>query len=78
MRCYCCNKVLSDYEATRKSVNTGKYLDMCNKCYGTISSDVLALERTDLRHDDTDDTEGYTEDEQYDAMQQGKLFDDEN
>jgi hypothetical protein len=52
MRCYCCNKALSDYEATRKSVSTGDFLDMCNKCYGSISSEVLAIERTDLRHED--------------------------
>lgn len=55
MRCYCCNKALSDYEATRRSVNTGEFLDMCNKCYGSISSDVLSLERTDLRHEDEDE-----------------------
>lgn len=57
MRCYCCNKALSDYEATRKSVTTGNFLDMCNKCYGTISGDVLSLERTDLRHEDQDEDE---------------------
>jgi hypothetical protein len=28
---------------------------MCNKCYSSISSDVLALERTDLRHEDEED-----------------------
>jgi hypothetical protein len=46
---------LSDYEATRKSVQTGQFLDMCNKCYGSISSEVLAIERTDLRHEDDDE-----------------------
>ena len=55
MRCYCCNKALSDYEATRKSVTTGNFLDMCNKCYGSISGDVLAMERTDLRHEEDDE-----------------------
>ena len=55
MRCYCCNKALSDYEATRKSVQTGQFLDMCNKCYGSISNDVLSIERTDLRHEDEDE-----------------------
>ena len=55
MRCYCCNKALSDYEATRKSVTTGQFLDMCNKCYGSISGDILAIERTDLRHEDEED-----------------------
>lgn len=48
MRCYCCNKMLSDFEATRKSVHTNEYLDMCNKCYATISDDLLTYERTDL------------------------------
>lgn len=55
MRCYCCNKALSDYEATRRSITTGQFLDMCNKCYGSISSDILALERSDLRHEDEDE-----------------------
>ena len=55
MRCYCCNKALSDYEATRKSVQTGQFLDMCNKCYGSISSEVLSIERTDLRHEDEEE-----------------------
>jgi hypothetical protein len=57
MRCYCCNKALSDYEATRKSVTTGNFLDMCNKCYGSVSSEILSLERTDLRHEDQDEDE---------------------
>ena len=62
MRCYCCNKALSDYEATRKSVQTGQFLDMCNKCYGSIASDVLAIERTDLRHEDDEELDFYLED----------------
>jgi hypothetical protein len=28
---------------------------MCNKCYGSIAGDVLAIERTDLRHEDDDE-----------------------
>ena len=46
---------MSDYEATRKSVTTGNFLDMCNKCYGSISGEVLCLERTDLRHEDEEE-----------------------
>jgi len=53
---------LSDYEATRKSVSTGQFLDMCNKCYGSISSEVLAIERTDLRHEDDEELDFYLED----------------
>lgn len=54
MRCVCCDKKLSEFEATRKSINTGEYLDMCNKCYNTISNQVLSYERYDL-YDDEDE-----------------------
>lgn len=48
MRCRCCDKRLSDFEATRKHITTGEYLDMCNKCYSTIDKQVLSFERYDL------------------------------
>ena len=32
MRCYCCNRVLSDYEATLRHAETGAFLDTCLKC----------------------------------------------
>lgn len=57
MRCLSCNAILSDFEATRKSVNTNSYIDMCNRCYYTISDDVAALERDDLAHDEDLDSD---------------------
>lgn len=57
MRCYCCDKLLSDFESTRKSVNTGDYLDMCNKCYSTIKEDLHAEERYDLFDGDEEELE---------------------
>lgn len=57
MRCYCCDKLLSDFESTRKSVNTGEYLDMCNKCYSTIKEDLHAEERYDLFDGDEEQLE---------------------
>jgi hypothetical protein len=48
MRCYCCDKNLNDFESTRKSVSSGEYLDMCNKCYSTVSDDLLSEVRYDL------------------------------
>lgn len=32
MRCYACNRALSDFESTLKSAVSGEYLDMCNRC----------------------------------------------
>lgn len=54
MRCRCCDKNLSDFESTRKHVITGEYIDMCNKCYGTIDKQVLSYERYDLYDEETD------------------------
>ena len=67
MRCYCCNKILSDFEATRKSVHTNEYLDMCNKCYATISDDLLTYERTDL-YDEEDYEEEDLDHNEYDSF----------
>lgn len=54
MRCRCCDKKLSDFEATRKHITTKEYLDMCNKCYSTIDKQVLSYERYDLYDDEQD------------------------
>lgn len=64
MRCYCCDKALNDFESTRKSVTTGDYLDMCNKCYSTIRDDVNAEERYDLYDGDDNEHEEETNDEE--------------
>jgi hypothetical protein len=50
MRCYCCNAVLSDFEATRKSVQSGDYIDMCNSCFNHVKEDMDVVERQDLQH----------------------------
>ena len=65
MRCYCCDRALSDFESTRKSATTGEFLDMCNKCYSTIKDDIVSEERYDLY--DGDETEETAEEgENYD------------
>ena len=46
MRCFACNRALSDYESTRKSSTTGEFLDMCNKC--VKSSGISYEDRPDL------------------------------
>jgi hypothetical protein len=54
MRCVSCNCVLTDFEATRKGVNTGEYIDMCNRCFATIADDVAVIERDDLKENGDD------------------------
>lgn len=57
MRCKACNKALSDFESTRKSTETGEYIDLCNWCYGTISKDAPMHEREDLRDEEIIDND---------------------
>lgn len=47
-RCYACDKILNDYESTRKSAVTGQYYDLCNTCFGTIRDHTYSKERPDL------------------------------
>lgn len=48
MRCLSCDKILNDYESTRKSAITGEYYDLCNACFSTIKDQVYSKERIDL------------------------------
>ena len=68
MRCLACNKILNDFEATRKSATTGTFVDLCNHCFHDVEYDIQSLEREDLR--ETDDME---EELELDDLQ-GDLF----
>jgi len=48
MHCVCCDKILNDFESTRKSKTTGEYLDMCNRCYTTVAEDIPVVNRDNL------------------------------
>lgn len=50
MRCYACNALLSDFEATRK-YNNGDFVDLCNNCWQNSQmyiDEPYVLEREDL------------------------------
>lgn len=48
MRCLSCDVALSDFEATRKYCGTTHYVDLCNKCFGTVEDTLDVDEREDL------------------------------
>lgn len=58
MHCRACNKLLSDYESTRKNAVTGQYLDLCKVCFEDIKPFVKVIDRKDLITEaDLDDPE---------------------
>tara|TARA_R100001530_G_scaffold134678_2_gene110037 strand:- start:380 stop:562 length:183 start_codon:yes stop_codon:yes gene_type:complete len=48
MKCLACDKVLSEFESTRRSLMSGEFMDLCNRCYSNIEEDAPALTRSDL------------------------------
>jgi hypothetical protein len=47
MRCRSCDVALTDFESTRKFVETGEFVDLCNSCFKGLG-DVAVRERFDL------------------------------
>ena len=52
MRCECCNTILTDFEATRRSSETGEFLMICNRCLSGL--DIATVEREEFRLDSDD------------------------
>ena len=55
MRCLSCDVELTDFEATRKSADSNEFIDLCNYCYGFVKSDLRAVERMDLMHENDEE-----------------------
>lgn len=73
MRCVCCDRLLNDFESTRKSKTTGDYLDMCNGCVASVQDQLETIDRTDLQENDVPDEEIVFTDDLF----QFNIFDDD-
>lgn len=48
MHCRCCDRLLSEFEATRKNAQTKEYLDLCKVCFEDVKGLFPVIERKDL------------------------------
>jgi hypothetical protein len=48
MHCVACNKLLTDFEATRKNAMTMDYIDLCKVCFEDVKGLFPVIERKDL------------------------------
>jgi hypothetical protein len=66
MKCVCCNKTLSDYEATLRHAETHEFLDTCSGCLGEIMaySTLTVLDNPRLLH------QGNTDDKELDNLEE--------
>jgi hypothetical protein len=61
MRCVACDKNLNDFESTRKHGVTGEFIDLCNRCFRDVSSDIPVVTREDLEATEAIDMEDFSD-----------------
>jgi hypothetical protein len=63
MHCLNCDRLLTDYEATRKHAITFKFLDLCKVCFDDVKTIIPTIDNRslmteqDLDVDDQDDSD---------------------
>ena len=58
MHCRCCDRLLSEFEATRKNAMTMDYIDLCKVCFEDVKGLFPVIERKDLVTQSDLDLEG--------------------
>ena len=63
MHCLNCDRLLTDYEATRKHAITFKFLDLCKVCFDDVKTIIPTIDNRslmteqDLDNDDSNDSD---------------------
>jgi hypothetical protein len=58
MKCLACDDILTDREATRKYASSGKFIDLCDKCFDTVKDQIPSIETSAVEFNDSDSGEG--------------------
>jgi len=58
MHCVACDRLLSEFEATRKNAMTMDYIDLCKVCFEDVKGLFPVIERKDLVTQSDLDLEG--------------------
>ena len=48
MHCTCCDRLLTEFEATRRNANTFQFIDLCKVCFEDVKPFVPTIDRKDL------------------------------
>lgn len=49
MRCLACQRLLSDFEATRRYAESQEFVDLCSNCFECVRGEFEVTERADLK-----------------------------
>jgi hypothetical protein len=58
MHCVACNKLLTDFESTRRNAITKDFVDLCKVCFEDVKGLFPVIERKDLVTESDLDLEG--------------------
>ena len=48
MHCSCCDRLLTEFESTRRNANTYQFIDLCKVCFEDVKAFVPTIDRKDL------------------------------
>ena len=48
MHCSCCDRLLTEFECTRRNANTFQFIDLCKVCFEDVKPFVPTIDRKDL------------------------------
>jgi hypothetical protein len=48
MHCTACDRLLTEYESTRRNANTFQFIDLCKVCFEDVKPFVPTIDRADL------------------------------
>lgn len=57
MHCVNCDRLLTDFEATRKHAITFKFLDLCKVCFEDVKTIIPTIDRRELMTEQDFDTD---------------------
>lgn len=57
MKCMCCDKILSDFEATLRHKKTGEFVDTCTKCLKGLHIPTIGREDLLGRQEEAEEVE---------------------
>lgn len=65
MHCSCCDRLLTEFESTRRNANTFQFIDLCKVCFEDVKPFVPTIDRKDLISeadlDEIEDDDPYTD-----------------
>lgn len=75
MHCVACNKLLTDFESTRRNAITKDFVDLCKVCFEDVKGLFPVIERKDLVTESDLDLEGDDDSVNSREMNTGELGD---